>query len=53
MLSKEFVTVFNRKPAKMGEDYIFKIPRGSIRDGIIDPNKKYELRIFVFDDNKD
>lgn len=53
MLSKEFITVFNRKPAKMGEEYFFKIPRSSIRNGVIDPERLYELRIFIFDDKHD
>jgi len=49
MLSKEFITVFNRKPSKAGEEYFFKIPRSLIRDGVIEPDQLYELRIF---DNK-
>ena len=51
MLSKNFITIFNRKPSKAGEEYFFKIPRSSIREGIIDPEKTYELRVFDFDNN--
>ena len=53
MLSKNFITIFNRKPSKAGEEYFFKIPRSSIREGIIDPTKTYELRVFVFDNDKE
>jgi len=53
MLSKEFITIFNRKPSKMGKDYYFKISRDVIREGIIDPKRMYELRIFNFDDKKE
>lgn len=52
MLSKEFITIFNRKPAKMGKEYIFKIPRDMINEGVIDPDKFYEIRIFEFNDSK-
>lgn len=52
MLSKEFRTIITRKPAKQGDDYLFKIPRKMIKSGIIDPDKFYELRIFEFDESK-
>jgi len=52
MESKEFKTIINGKPAKQGNYYHFTIPIEMIKKGIIDPDKFYELRIFVFDDSK-
>jgi hypothetical protein len=37
------VVKFRRKPAKMGADYIFWIPRTYIRNGLVDPNVEYDL----------
>lgn len=37
------VVKFQRKPAKMGEDYIFCIPRVYIKNGIVDPTVEYEV----------
>jgi hypothetical protein len=34
---------FRRKPAKMGADYIFWIPRTYIRNGLVDPSVEYEV----------
>jgi len=34
---------FARKPAKMGEDYIFWIPRVYVRNGLVDPSCEYEV----------
>nr|MDO8114918.1 hypothetical protein [Candidatus Sigynarchaeota archaeon] len=34
---------FKRKPAKMGDDYIFWIPRVYIKNGLVDPNAEYEI----------
>jgi|SRR5271157_248811 len=34
---------FTRKPAKMGEDFIFWIPRVYIKNGLVDPNVEYEV----------
>lgn len=34
---------FRRKPAKMGADYIFWIPRTYIRNGLVDPTVEYEV----------
>ncbi|MEX2680332.1 MAG: hypothetical protein Q6373_001920 [Candidatus Sigynarchaeota archaeon] len=34
---------FMRKPAKMGDDYIFWIPRVYIKNGIVDPACEYEV----------
>ncbi len=41
-LEKGYVK-FTRKPAKMGEDYIFWIPRVYIKNGIVDPACEYEV----------
>ncbi len=35
------VVKFMRKPAKMGEDYIFWIPRVYIKNGLVDPGIEY------------
>ena len=37
------VVRFRRKPAKMGADYIFWIPRTYIRNGLVDPTVEYEV----------
>jgi len=34
---------FIRKPAKMGDDYIFWIPRVYIKNGLVDPEAEYEI----------
>nr|MDO8113058.1 hypothetical protein [Candidatus Sigynarchaeota archaeon] len=34
---------FTRKPAKMGEDHIFWIPRVYLKNGLVDPNAEYEV----------
>lgn len=36
---------FIRKPAKMGTDFIFWIPRVYIRNGLVDPNVEYEVHM--------
>ena len=48
----DFKTVFNRKPVKIGAQYHFSIPRNMIRNGIIDPDKYYEIWIKEFDETK-
>ena len=37
------IVKFTRKPAKMGEDYIFWIPRVYIKNGLVDPSIEYEI----------
>ena len=37
------VVKFTRKPAKMGEDYIFWIPRVYVRNGLVDVSVEYEV----------
>jgi hypothetical protein len=34
---------FTRKPAKMGNDYMFWIPRVYVRNGLVDPNAEYDI----------
>jgi len=34
---------FSRKPAKMGEDYMFWIPRVYTRNGLVDTSIEYEV----------
>jgi len=34
---------FTRKPAKMGDDHIFWIPRVYLKNGLVDPNAEYEV----------
>nr|MDO8113029.1 hypothetical protein [Candidatus Sigynarchaeota archaeon] len=41
-LEQGFV-MFKRKPAKMGDDHIFWIPRVYLRNGLVDPNAEYEV----------
>lgn len=35
--------VFTRKPAKMGEDFIFWVPRVYVKNDVIDPSATYEV----------
>jgi hypothetical protein len=37
------IVKFTRKPAKMGQDYIFWVPRVYIKNGIVDPRIEYEV----------
>nr|MDO8114875.1 hypothetical protein [Candidatus Sigynarchaeota archaeon] len=37
------VVKFTRKPAKMGTDYIFWIPRAYVKNGIVDTSVEYEV----------
>jgi hypothetical protein len=37
------VVKFTRKPAKMGEDYIFWCPRVYVKNGLIVPGVEYEV----------
>ena len=37
------VVKFTRKPAKMGQDYIFWVPRVYIKNGLVDPKTEYEV----------
>jgi len=48
----KLLTIFNRSPAKQGDDYQFTIPRNMIKEGIIDPDGFYEIRVFIFDLDK-
>ena len=37
------VIKFARKPAKMGGDYIFWIPRVYVKNGLVDPAIEYDV----------
>ncbi len=37
------VIKFTRKPAKMGTDYIFWVPRVYVKNGLVDPTIEYEV----------
>jgi hypothetical protein len=37
------VVKFTRKPAKMGQDYIFWVPRVYLKNGLVDPRVEYEV----------
>ena len=37
------IVKFTRKPAKMGDDFIFWIPRVYIKNGLVDPSVEYEI----------
>jgi hypothetical protein len=37
------VVKFTRKPAKMGTDFIFWVPRVYIKNGLVDPTCEYEV----------
>lgn len=37
------VVKFMRKPAKMGDDYIFWIPRVYIKNGLVTPGIEYDV----------
>lgn len=37
------VVKFSRKPAKMGTDYIFWVPRVYVKNGLVDPACEYEV----------
>ncbi len=42
---KGIIKVCTKKPAKMGVDYIFWIPRVLHKNGIVDVNTEYEVYI--------
>lgn len=42
---------FKRKPAKMGDRYVFTIPQNYIENGLIDPKETYI--IFLAKEKKD
>lgn len=44
---------FKRKPAKMGDRYVFNIPQNYVENGLIDPKETYIIYLArVQDDNK-
>lgn len=44
------VIKFSKKPAKHGNYYIFHIPNSFIKEGLIDPNKKYTVYLEEIED---
>ncbi|KKN33207.1 hypothetical protein LCGC14_0806020 [marine sediment metagenome] len=40
---KKKVIKFSKKPAKHGDYYIFHIPNSFIKEGLVDPSKKYTV----------
>jgi len=44
---------FKRKPAKMGDRYVFTIPQTYIDNGLIDPNKIYMIYLAKTEENED
>jgi len=51
-IKKLKLITFERSPAKMGDDYIFWIPRLYIKNNLIDPNKKYKIYIEELDEKQ-
>ena len=47
---KRKVIKFSKKPAKHGNYYIFHIPNSFIKEGLIDPNKKYIVYLEEIED---
>ncbi|MBN2150296.1 MAG: hypothetical protein JW839_02505 [Candidatus Lokiarchaeota archaeon] len=47
------VVMFTRKPAKMGDDYIFWIPRVYVRNGLVDTSVEYEIYLRKVPGRKD
>ena len=37
------IVKFTRKPAKMGGDYVFMVPRVYLKNGLVDPTCEYEV----------
>ena len=46
MKSKNYIVKFRKKSTKKGNNYYFNIPIQLIRSEIINPELKYEIRIF-------
>ena len=44
---------FKRKPAKMGERYVFNIPQNYINNGLIDPDETYVIYLAKTDEKED
>jgi len=42
-IERKRVFLGNKKPAKMGPDYIIIIPRIYIQNGLVDPEKTYDI----------
>jgi len=46
LMEQNLITVVVKKPTKKGDSYYFNIPIDFIRTGKINPEKKYEVRVF-------
>ncbi len=46
------VVRFIRKPAKMGERYVFNIPKNFIENGLIDPGTSYIIYLAKSEENE-
>jgi len=46
MDSENFIVKFKRKSTKKGKYYYFNIPIQLIRSEIVNPNEKYEIKIY-------
>ena len=44
---------FKRKPAKMGDRYVFNIPKNYIDNGLIDPNEEYIVYLGIVKEKKE
>jgi hypothetical protein len=47
---KKKIIKFSKKPAKHGDYYIFHIPNSFIKEGLIDPSKKYTVYLEEIED---
>ena len=44
---------FKRKPAKMGDRYVFNIPQSYVENGLIDPTKTYMIYLANTDEKEE
>ncbi len=51
-LTKKVIN-FTKKPAKHGDYYIFHIPNSFIKEGLIDPKKKYTIYLEEIEDRNE
>lgn len=45
-MEQDLITMVVKKPTKKGDQYYFNIPIDFVRTGKINPEKKYEVRIY-------
>lgn len=46
-MDQNLITVIVKKPTKKGDQYYFNIPIEFIRSGKIDPERRYEVKIYT------